>query len=432
MQMELNAKTLQEVTFGAKVRGYDPTEVDDFIAAVADGVEQLHDRLRRATERANRAEQQLAASQSAQSAQVVEPTPPASPEIGKVWERAVAAAEKAIDDAKEEAAQLIAKANEEADGTVATANREAESTLSSARHEAETTVSGARAEADRISAEAQAQLRRDIEQLETWRAHLRTDVDGLNDYLEAEKSRLRTHIENALAALSEYGSGVAPAPQDTATAANLTPPSPTPVAAPAYEPEAAPAVSWQEESHEAPSVADDSTDDHRGDDSNQADEQENWTPSDAVETQEYGDNVDLNSGDDVQAYDPAPTSHFNFTSSDDDSSTDNWSSSQWGESSDQGGAEASQTDGWANQGWGTDAADESTESPGWAQSSWATPAPAEPVADDADADDPFLAELRRAVQDDGPLGPRDEHDASIDNLYADEESDKNGFFRRKK
>ena len=85
--MELTAKTLQDVTFGAKVRGYDPAEVDVFISAVAEGVEELQERLRRATERATRAELQLATGGGA-------PAAPSSStcEIIKVWERAVTAA----------------------------------------------------------------------------------------------------------------------------------------------------------------------------------------------------------------------------------------------------------------------------------------------------------------------------------------------------
>ncbi len=50
--------------------------------------------------------------------------------------------------------------------------------------------------------------------------------------------------------------------------------------------------------------------------------------------------------------------------------------------------------------------------------------------------DPFLAELRRAVHDEGPLGPRNnDDDSSIDSLYADNDNsdnDSRGFFRRRK
>ncbi len=72
------------------------------------------------------------------------------------------------------------------------------------------------------------------------------------------------------------------------------------------------------------------------------------------------------------------------------------------------------------------------EVPAWA----ADPAPAPVASNNADDDesDPFLAELRRAVRDDGPLGPRDDEpgeDDSIDRLYADDDDDKS-FFKRKK
>ena len=49
----------------------------------------------------------------------------------------------------------------------------------------------------------------------------------------------------------------------------------------------------------------------------------------------------------------------------------------------------------------------------------------------ADDDDPFLAELRRAVVDTEPLGPRDHHEGpSVD--LGDLEVPSGGFFRRGK
>jgi hypothetical protein len=49
----------------------------------------------------------------------------------------------------------------------------------------------------------------------------------------------------------------------------------------------------------------------------------------------------------------------------------------------------------------------------------------------AAADDPFLAELRRAVTDDEPLGPRDVVDVDTD-LHGDADDPASSMFRRRK
>jgi hypothetical protein len=52
------------------------------------------------------------------------------------------------------------------------------------------------------------------------------------------------------------------------------------------------------------------------------------------------------------------------------------------------------------------------------------------VLADAAADDPFLAELRRAVIDPEPLGPRPE--GEMGQLYDDDEDMAGGRFRRRR
>ena len=90
----------------------------------------------------------------------------------------------------------------------------------------------------------------------------------------------------------------------------------------------------------------------------------------------------------------------------------------------------------ASSSWGIEPAGDAQ----WGMESSGTqwPPPEEPRdgGDNSDEEgDPFLAELRRAVQDDGPLGPREDEqgdDSSIESLYASDDEDKSGFFRRKK
>lgn len=356
--MELNAKTLQEVTFGAKVRGYDPAEVDEFIAAVAEGVEELHERLRRATERATRAEQQLAAAPAETTAAVATDTPvqtvSASAEASKVLERVVLAAEQAMEEAKAEAQRLLDE----------TRNR-ADTQLNDARREAEQTVSNAKSEAARITEESQAQLRVEIQKLEAARESLNADVSGLASWLDNERNRLRGALEEALSNIEQYGSGAGP----------LVDLAPSPFLA-----DAAPVTTATEDwasTSTTTSVA-----------------EPDW-----IAPQE-------SSSPDAQSNDWAgePTQH------EEESFVPSWAQPE-AEGQIWQGEESGSTEG----SWQDSQASESE--------------------DDKDGDtesDPFLAELRRAVQDDGPLGPRsEEEDSSLSDLYAADD-DNNGFFRRNK
>lgn len=311
--MELTAEALQQIAFGAKVRGYDPEQVDKFIDDVIEAGEELHERLRRATDRAVQAEQKLAASAS-QPAPVAASAPVSAASMGemsKIWEKAAAAADSALEEARQEAARIRDDARRESDEQIGKARREAAA----------------------MAEESQAQLRSDIQRLESARDRLKTDVDGLSSYLQNEKSRLRDTIAGALSALDSYGDD------------SSNPPALSQVDVPAQP-----------------------------------------------------------------ASDPTPA--------------------PWGQPAAQ---QQSSFSGWNQPDEGS-----RTETSSQSESDWAAPAPQERTepgaqkADEEEEGDPFLAELRRAVRDDGPLGPREDEpeEDSIDNLYASDD-DKN-FFRRKK
>jgi DivIVA domain-containing protein len=360
--MELTAKTLQDVTFGAKVRGYDPAEVDVFIAAVAEGVEELQERLRRATERATRAEQQVA---TAGEAGAAAPAAAASStgEISKVWERAVAAAESAVAEAKEEAESLLKDARERASRQLEEATEQVRRQLSDARYEADSTVQRSREEAARIANEAQGQLRVEITHLEGARSQLKSDVDSLAGFLEGEKSRLRDAVVSSLAAIDAYGSSGGSGAPSVATV---------------DVPEAS-----------AP-----------------------MTPADfGSDTSSWGTTVEPEEQQrDERSWEGTPQS----------------GAQEQGESQHVGDA-----GGWGEPAWS--APSERAERAEWEDVK--EPAVAAAAEDQLPEEegDPFLAELRRAVQDEGPLGPRDEEeDDSISSLYADESDDGSGFFRKKK
>lgn len=362
--MEFNSKTIREVIFGAKVRGYDPAEVDEFIAAVADGVDELQERLRRANDRASAAESQLAALKA-------EPVKPSSAEISKVWERAATAAELAVSEAKATAQEL----------------------LDSAKKQSETEIVMAKVEAARIAEDSQAQLRRDILQLETARDQLKTDVDTLGTHLEVEREKVRAVLTRALSALDDKQKEAAQAPpvsdivvpeqpavEEIAppVSASVAPIAETPVAENRFEPKEEESVDpWRSTSSEDVASTSFSS-----------------TPTPATEDEE-----DV-SASEAQSF--------------------GWSVPDWRSQSQE--AEPEQYVSPPNA--------SSAEQP---LQEW-KPEEQSSVAKDDEDEDPFLAELRRAVQNDSPLGPRDavsDESAAVDETY-DEDDERSGFFRRKK
>jgi len=58
--MDVSPQYVREVVFEEQWRGYKQSQVDEFLDRVAEGIEQLQQRLREATERAVRAEQRVA------------------------------------------------------------------------------------------------------------------------------------------------------------------------------------------------------------------------------------------------------------------------------------------------------------------------------------------------------------------------------------
>jgi DivIVA domain-containing protein len=396
--MELTAKTLQEVTFGAKVRGYDPAEVDDFIAAVAEGVEELQERLRRANERATKAEQQLATVGSDAPAAAAEPVaaPAASngsAEISKVWERAVAAAEQAMEEAKAEAQRLLDEARTRAD-----------TQLGDARREAETTISTAQAEATRITEESQAQLKIEIQKLEGLRDQLNTDVSGLADFVESEKEKLRSRITDALSAIDNYGSGAGPLTEVSKNPFSEAAPSAASVTTDSWAAPVTTSTSADDSPWAAEGVAD-ATNEAWSDAQPQSEDNGDSDGHGGSNNEGSGDWASASAGDAPVWGDPEPQSQ-----------PEQQQAADWGDWNNQGDWNQNQGD-WNNQGSDPQSSDnQSSQGSG--------------DSDDQESD-PFLAELRRAVQDDGPLGPREEGDDSIHDLYSNDDDDRNGFFRRK-
>jgi cell division initiation protein len=190
--MEVSPKTLREVEFREKMRGYHPEDVDHFLEQVAAGIEVLQDRLRQAVERAQRAE--AAASESAN----------ADDTLRKTLILAQRTADLAVQEAREQAARILAGAEQQAQAVLADAEERGRRTL-------EDTIAECRAELGR---------------LETSRAQAQQDVESLQRWLDEHKAHLLAALSEAMVAVERAGV-LWPAPSISAASisrASLVPP----------------------------------------------------------------------------------------------------------------------------------------------------------------------------------------------------------------
>lgn len=198
--MDVSAQTLREVEFREKLRGYHPDDVDEFLERVAGGIEYLQDRLRQATERAQRAESKAAESTEGDDA------------LKRTLVLAQRTAEMAVREARQEADRISASARAEANAIVAQAEDMARRTIE----------------------ETQGSIRSELAQLETARDRLRSDITALEHHLEEERLRLRASLSEALSAVEEHLAPPAPAPAEHEV---TIPPVRVPAAGPLPEPD---------------------------------------------------------------------------------------------------------------------------------------------------------------------------------------------------
>lgn len=168
--MEVAPRLLREVEFPEKLRGYHPDHVDEFLEQVAVGIEQLQERLRQATERANKAEARLAEQSNDDD----------------VLRRTLVLAQRTADTA-------IAEAQESASKIVSEAEQKARGVLSEAEEQARAKV----AEADRT-------LREEVNRLTAARSEMAADLSLLRQQLENERRRAYEVHSEALRWLEDH------------------------------------------------------------------------------------------------------------------------------------------------------------------------------------------------------------------------------------
>jgi DivIVA domain-containing protein len=177
--MEVAPRTLREVEFREKLRGYNQDDVDEFLERVAAGIEVLQERLRQANERAMRSEQKLSE----------------IPEDDDTLRRTLVLAQRT------------------ADMTVREAQDKASDILANAQSEARALITEAEDAARRITNDAEREVRAELSRLEEARAQLQIDVENLQHHLETERSRLHLALTNALRWVDDNLPSVEPAPE---------------------------------------------------------------------------------------------------------------------------------------------------------------------------------------------------------------------------
>lgn len=177
--MDVSPNTIREIEFREKLRGYNQDDVDEFLERVAAGLEILQERLREATERALRAEQQ--------AREVFD----GDDSLRRTLGLAQRTADLAVQEARDHAARIVEAA--EARG------------LAMAEE--------AREQARRLAEEAQSQIWADVGRLEAAREQLRQDVVNLATYLEAERDKVESSLLEAAANLRKTVPGASPPPR---------------------------------------------------------------------------------------------------------------------------------------------------------------------------------------------------------------------------
>lgn len=177
--MDLSPKTLREVEFREKLRGYHPDDVDDFLERVAAGLETLLDRLREANDRANRMEARTA---------------------------------DRIDD-DDALKRTLVLAQRTADLAIQEAQEAAANTLSAAEEEARALLAKAEAHSNELLQMGEAQLRDDLTRLQEAKDQLLGDLDELSRWMDQERDRLRSALGDALAHIEDAIPAVSAAPE---------------------------------------------------------------------------------------------------------------------------------------------------------------------------------------------------------------------------
>lgn len=179
--MDVSPKTLREVEFREKLRGYHPDDVDEFLERVAAGLEILQERLRAALDRAVRAEQKASEVGEGDDA------------MRRTLVLAQRTADLAVQEAKEQSARIVAGAETQTQELRARAAAQARQTIEDATRDAWVQVRA----------------------LEGTREDLERDISTLRRFMADERDRVRETLQGVLQHVSEIVPSVGPLPDMT-------------------------------------------------------------------------------------------------------------------------------------------------------------------------------------------------------------------------
>ncbi len=190
--MEMSPQRVRSAEFKTARKGADLDEVRSFLNDVADELERAQNQSTAMEARARAAVARLQEMSEGQAADVPTATAPvAAPESVSVPADQSDAISRTLLLAQRTADSLIAEAKAEASRVVATANNEAATTLDSTREMAATMLDEAREEARRVGEAERLAVAGEVDSLKARRDFLESDVDHLQQFLVAQRSRIR-------------------------------------------------------------------------------------------------------------------------------------------------------------------------------------------------------------------------------------------------
>jgi DivIVA domain-containing protein len=191
--MEMSPQRVRTAEFKTVRKGADPDEVRTFLNDVADELERAQNQSTAMEARARAAVarlQEMSEGQPAAAAPAA-PTITAPPEPVTVPAEQSDAISRTLVLAQRTADSLIAEAKAEAARVVGTANNEAATTRDSTREMASTMLDEARDEARRVGEAERLAIASEVDSLKARRDFLESDVDHLEQFLIAQRSRIR-------------------------------------------------------------------------------------------------------------------------------------------------------------------------------------------------------------------------------------------------
>lgn len=182
--MELSPQAIRSTGFRLVKKGYDPDQVDSFKDDVASVVESAYSQATAMEARARAAVSKLQQLSQHAPAPEREREDSFSPADNDVITRTLVLAQRTAD-------TTVAEARAEAESIIAQSREEAERLLENARTLAAKTVEDSRAEARRAVEGDRVHAENELQSLIARRDFLVSDVDHLEQYLQAQRERLR-------------------------------------------------------------------------------------------------------------------------------------------------------------------------------------------------------------------------------------------------